>query len=146
MKKDSPRGCPFFCKGLAIQKIFVSLQSAPVAEVSPNWLPERWVSGLNHRFAKPTYGSFRTTSSNLVLSALYWSTDTCRPFFVQFCRTVVAPSLWRCGEMCLSSQGGYTKLIPEKELPLYQRKITIIQYCNETFIPHCIYYNPSCFL
>ena len=37
---------------------------------------ERWVSGWNHRFAKPTYGSFCTGGSNPPLSAnffFYWN-------------------------------------------------------------------------
>ena len=51
---------------------------------SPVWQKrgdlEGWVSGWNHRFAKPTYGLYRTTSSNLVPSAKYSPADICRAF------------------------------------------------------------------
>ena len=36
---------PFLCESLAIQKIFVSLQSAARGGSFAKWLPERWVSG-----------------------------------------------------------------------------------------------------
>ena len=54
------------------------------------------------RFPEPYRGDW-TRFTILVLSALKWLSGIWEPFFVQFHRTVVAPTLWRCGEMCLSS-------------------------------------------
>ena len=46
-----------------------SIFAHPFGVNSRKACPERWVSGLYHRFAKPACGVTRTTSSNLVLSA-----------------------------------------------------------------------------
>ena len=54
------------------------------------------------RFPEP-YRGHKGRFTILVLSARKWLSGIWEPFFVHFCRAVVAPNLWRCGEMCLSS-------------------------------------------
>ena len=50
------------------------------------------------RFPEPCRGDCGRFTI-LVLSALKWLSGIWEPFFVHFHRTVVAPKLWRCGEM-----------------------------------------------
>ena len=61
--------------------------------------PERWLSGRKQRFAKPSYGSYRTPGSNPGLSAIFFlffkprSTRTTRIFFGEMVWVFLVPFL-----------------------------------------------------
>ena len=65
--------CPGAARGPALHfinaNIFIPL---PTLRIPGGFKPVtvRWVSGLNQRFAKPSYGLNRTESSNLSLTAI----------------------------------------------------------------------------